>query len=182
MPLSRVEISVPGKPRGWQRSGTADGHHYVKKETAAEQAYIRQLAARAMAGEPPMTGPIAFTFEAVFEKPTSWSPRLQSMPNLPHVSKPDLDNIEKLLLDALNGVAWADDAQVCQVVKRKRYGEGERVDIVIEELATTVDHPAVRRAVKRQLEDTVTPRTARKKQRRTVRPAVKEQPIGKRLK
>ena len=35
--------------------------------------------------------------------------------------------------NALNGVAWRDDAQICEVVKRKRYGAGERIDVIIEE-------------------------------------------------
>lgn len=36
-------------------------------------------------------------------------------------TKPDLDNLEKNIKDALNGVAWHDDAQVCDVTKKKRY-------------------------------------------------------------
>lgn len=35
--------------------------------------------------------------------------------------KPDVDNIAKLVLDGLNGVAYKDDAQVTDVICRKRY-------------------------------------------------------------
>ncbi len=50
--------------------------------------------------------------------------------------KPDWDNVGKLVCDALNGVAFADDSQVtsCTVVKRPRppYGEQPRIGITIE--------------------------------------------------
>lgn len=35
--------------------------------------------------------------------------------------KPDVDNIAKLVLDGLNGVAYKDDAQVTDIVCKKRY-------------------------------------------------------------
>lgn len=35
--------------------------------------------------------------------------------------KPDADNVTKLVLDALNGVAWADDAQVTDLNVHKKY-------------------------------------------------------------
>lgn len=42
-----------------------------------------------------------------------------------HTTKPDLDNIEKALKDALSDIrAWRDDCQVCSVEKCKVYVEG----------------------------------------------------------
>jgi Holliday junction resolvase RusA-like endonuclease len=42
-----------------------------------------------------------------------------------HTVKPDLDNIEKALKDALSDIrAWGDDCQVCKVAKEKIYVEG----------------------------------------------------------
>lgn len=38
------------------------------------------------------------------------------------VHRPDLDNLVKSVLDALNGVAFADDAQVVMIVAQKVYG------------------------------------------------------------
>jgi Holliday junction resolvase RusA-like endonuclease len=37
--------------------------------------------------------------------------------------KPDLDNCVKLLMDALNGILWRDDAQVTDIAVIKRYAE-----------------------------------------------------------
>ena len=54
--------------------------------------------------------------------------------------KPDKDNIEKAIADALNGVAWFDDAQISGG-GTKRYGSPERVDVTIEELDGIVETP-----------------------------------------
>ena len=35
--------------------------------------------------------------------------------------KPDADNIAKVICDALNGVAYGDDAQICKLCVSKRY-------------------------------------------------------------
>jgi len=180
--LQRIELTIDGKPRGKQRPRGGQGNFYTPDQTAAEEAYIRTLGSKAMRGLPPMTGPVRLTLEAVFEMPASWPPRVREMRQLPHVSKPDLDNIEKLVLDALNEVVFLDDGQVCEVNKRKRYGEGERIHVVFEEMATTCDHPGVTRAAKRAAEEReITPRTARKTKRKAVAPAIKIAPIGKRI-
>ena len=38
-----------------------------------------------------------------------------------HTVKPDIDNLEKFVLDALNGFVWKDDSQIWCVEKRKTY-------------------------------------------------------------
>lgn len=49
-------------------------------------------------------------------------------------SKPDCDNIVKVVLDALNGVAYYDDKQVVCVSCNKYYGERGYLHISIDEL------------------------------------------------
>jgi Holliday junction resolvase RusA-like endonuclease len=46
------------------------------------------------------------------------------MPRLPHDKKPDRDNLDKAFMDALKGLAWLDDAQVCQGEIRKWIASG----------------------------------------------------------
>lgn len=50
-----------------------------------------------------------------------------------HTKKPDCDNVAKAILDALNGVAFYDDSQVCVLAVSKRYGIEPRVEVVINE-------------------------------------------------
>lgn len=42
-----------------------------------------------------------------------------------HTVKPDLDNLTKALLDALNDIAWHDDAQIVDLQIRKEYTTGD---------------------------------------------------------
>ena len=52
-----------------------------------------------------------------------------------HTKKPDIDNLEKFVLDSLNKVMWKDDAQVFSVIKSKAYTlQDARTEIKIEQL------------------------------------------------
>ena len=48
--------------------------------------------------------------------------------------KPDTDNIAKAVLDALNGVAYKDDARVQRICCSKLYGADPRLDITLQEV------------------------------------------------
>ena len=49
------------------------------------------------------------------------------------VKKPDLDNLEKSVLDSVNSHAYEDDNQISDLHSRKRYSLKPRVEIVIKE-------------------------------------------------
>lgn len=52
------------------------------------------------------------------------------------VIKPDIDNIAKIVLDALNGVAYKDDKQVVKLGCFKRYAAESRLMIKVERVGT----------------------------------------------
>ena len=71
-----------------------------------------------------------------------WKRTLISMAKMLPVRKPDGDNIEKIVKDALNKVAWNDDTQVVATMKRKRFGDEPGVSVTIiplGELPSTVN-------------------------------------------
>lgn len=51
---------------------------------------------------------------------------------MPHMTKPDNDNLIKGLFDALNGIAWADDSQVFEIKSKKIYSEYPGIEFGIE--------------------------------------------------
>ena len=48
--------------------------------------------------------------------------------------RPDVDNIAKSILDALNGLAYKDDSQVANLLILKCYGEENKILVELEEL------------------------------------------------
>ena len=89
-----------------------------------------QLAAKvAMAGLAPVNGPVLVTVLFRFGRPKSHSKAARLDDN--HTQKPDLDNLCKAVLDALNGICWADDSQVCQIRASKAWRtEGQTIVII----------------------------------------------------
>ena len=53
--------------------------------------------------------------------------------------KPDVDNIVKVVLDALNKVAYQDDTQVVEVIAIKRWSDESRLKVIIEEIGETMN-------------------------------------------
>ena len=47
--------------------------------------------------------------------------------------KPDIDNIVKIILDAMNNVAFKDDTQITKISVEKKYSEVEKIFVKIEE-------------------------------------------------
>lgn len=45
--------------------------------------------------------------------------------------KPDIDNITKCVLDALNGIAYHDDSQIVRLTVEKFYAQQPRVEVDI---------------------------------------------------
>jgi Holliday junction resolvase RusA-like endonuclease len=50
------------------------------------------------------------------------------------VVKPDIDNVFKAVTDAVKGIAWVDDNQICVAVISKRYSDTPRIEMKIDEI------------------------------------------------
>lgn len=104
-----------GKVRGQGRPRFAHGHAY---ESKMDRQYKQDLAWQYKAQRGPHFGnqPLSVTIDVMRALPKS-TPKLVAV--MDDVKKPDCDNIAKALLDALNGLAFGDDAQVVALVVRK---------------------------------------------------------------
>lgn len=62
-----------------------------------------------------------------------WLPRPQSLPRrvLLPAGRPDADKLLRACLDALTGLVWADDSQVCEAWVAKSYGYPPRAEFHI---------------------------------------------------
>lgn len=80
--------------------------------------------------------PIKALIIVEFEPPKSISKkkRLELIEEvIDYTKKPDIDNISKIILDALNGVAYKDDSQICRLEIYKRYGYENKIIVKLEE-------------------------------------------------
>ncbi len=55
-----------------------------------------------------------------------------------HTKKPDIDNLRKLVMDALTNVFWRDDSLVCEGRTQKYYSDMPRTEIYIKALAKNI--------------------------------------------
>lgn len=120
---------VEGKPQGKARPRFSQKTHtvYTPKNTADYEKRIRN-AFRECQGEWQKLPSDCYAFvkiQAQYPIPQSWSKRKKKeaiagliMPT----TKPDGDNILKVVLDALNGLAYEDDRQVVKMGIIKVYG------------------------------------------------------------
>ena len=130
--MASVTFDVWGKVRGKGRPRFArGGHAYTPKTTRDYEGAIREAFENAPERPPePFSGPIAVCIMTYRQLPKS-TPK--SVTSEPDTHKPDVDNVAKIVLDALNGVAWLDDAQVTSltVVKLDRARDPERLSVRI---------------------------------------------------
>jgi Holliday junction resolvase RusA-like endonuclease len=120
---------VRGKGRA--RFVRGSGMTYTPTETTNAMAEIQAAFLATKAPKAPRGTPVSVTIQVERHLPGSRPKRVEREPDL---VKPDADNVAKLVLDALNGVAWEDDTQVTalSVVKRDRTRrDGDATNVMI---------------------------------------------------
>lgn len=82
------------------------------------------------------TRPFKAKITAIFKPAESLSKKKQQelIDSQDFTKKPDADNIAKIILDSLNGLAYKDDSQVSALLVLKDYGEENKIIIELEEL------------------------------------------------
>ena len=84
----------------------------------------------------PWTGPIELNLTCFIPMPDSWSEKKKrTMEGKRHTQKPDRDNLEKGVCDALNKIVWKDDGQVCDGRTSKYWSRTGRIEIEIKEIS-----------------------------------------------
>jgi len=130
---STVEFFIPGLPVPFARAG---GGKNTPRFTPTKQrnamAAIKDYGALAMAGRPPFDQALRLRVVVVYPWPSSWSARVRERNGIWKTTKPDADNLLKLIKDALEPVIWVNDARIVVVEALKRYGEIAGVHIRVE--------------------------------------------------
>lgn len=137
--MSALCFTVPGEVRGKGRPRIVKIGGFSRlaadAKTATYENLVAFFAADAMrhAGLQAFQGPVCVHITARIAPAASASRKARTAmlnAEAPPTKKPDLDNIIKCL-DALNGIAWRDDAQIVSILARKTYAETPGLDVVI---------------------------------------------------
>ena len=131
-----VPVAQP-RPRAVAFNGSARVFGAPKSHAVhAFKASCRLAAERARPWpSPPLLGPLAV--ELTFIMPRPKLPKKAGAGRLPHSKRPDFDNLEKAAVDALTGLTWKDDSQLCDVRTTKWIAaadEAPHVEVTIRRL------------------------------------------------
>lgn len=125
---------IKGKAR--PRVNTYTCQAYTPTPTKDYETLVKQYFKIKYPRYEPLEGRVAVKIIAYFKIPKSATKKEKSLIEeglLSPTKKPDIDNIIKIILDAMNKMAFNDDNQITKIEVQKVYGEEEKVYVRIEE-------------------------------------------------
>lgn len=131
-----LEIKEKAVGKGRPRINTKTHKAYTPQKTKDFEELVRwHFVSKYNVDAEPSENAFKVRIVAEFRPPLSTSKKMCMILNKkPYTKKPDIDNIAKLILDALNGLAYKDDNQVTELEVVKKYGTEHRITIIVEEL------------------------------------------------
>ena len=133
-----IAFTIPGAPQGKARARTCrNGHTYtpdntVLYENLVKTEFLRQCGRGQRIRSDDTRRAISMQITAVYPVPAPYPKRDKVAAlagDLLPTKKPDADNVAKVIADALNGLAYDDDAQITDLSVLKRYGEEPEVRV-----------------------------------------------------
>lgn len=137
-----IQFIVYGDPkqlrrhRSFRNKKTGFIGQYADPESEKDKENFRTVAVQ---NRPPQLIEGAITLQMTFfiSIPKSMSKKRRELAiqgKIRPITRPDLDNYIKLVLDACNKVIWRDDSQIAVLYSAKLYSEVPRTEISIEEI------------------------------------------------
>jgi Holliday junction resolvase RusA-like endonuclease len=123
-----------GRPRYAKRGNFVQT--YTPKTTVVYETLIRENAKLAMGSSEPLETPLNVLLMFGMPIPSSTPKKLLEgylNGSIPHIKKPDVDNLAKSVLDAMNGVVYVDDCKIVRLTIEKKYSKLPFVSISIRE-------------------------------------------------
>lgn len=140
--MSQVLFSIPGPPKGKGRPKFSRQGNFVKTYTPEETANYENLVKLMYdkyCKNKMLEGAIRAELIGFFPIPSSTSKKRAKMMEegkIRYTKKIDCDNLAKIVLDALNNIAYKDDSQVCELIVVKKYGTEPKVTVRLTEMET----------------------------------------------
>lgn len=125
-----IQITIPVEPLPFARAGSFGKRRFTPTKQGNFMTTVLQYGTAAMAGRKPLEGPLAMETCFLYVRPASWSQKRKDATYW-KTSRPDVDNLDKIIKDALEGCCYLDDAQIAVSVQQKCYAEKHGVSITI---------------------------------------------------
>jgi crossover junction endodeoxyribonuclease RusA len=147
-----IVLSLPypiSANRYWRSFVPRGGSRAIVTVSDEAKAYKQDVAWRAKAAglRLPLDGRVAVRIRLYPARPQDWAKRCQRDPDTwdDDVRCIDLGNCEKVLSDALNGVAWVDDKQLWHIEQKRCEPDekGARVEVEIEPIKRQAIAPSL---------------------------------------
>lgn len=140
-----IVIKVKGEPTAQKRHRSVRMGSFNRQydPSASDKGDFLSLVQK-NAPETPYNVPLHVELQFYFSRPKSHyktgknAHLLKDNPPRYHVSRPDVDNLTKFVMDALNKVYWKDDSYISSLVVNKFYSDTPRT--VIEVSTIPQDH------------------------------------------
>lgn len=135
--MEPISFTVPGSIVPWARTGGGkSAMRFTPKKQRDYGNVLRDAARRAMGDRPPVDEPVEMRIIAVYSPPKSRSRRDREKVSAGFKgSKPDADNIQKILKDNLNKIVFTDDARVAVCHTAKIYGTRPELRVSVHPLS-----------------------------------------------
>ena len=129
-----IRFVIPGEPQGKGRPKFSRQGNFVKTYTPAKtenyEAHIKACFMASGAGMIPQGVEIGMEITAFYSIPKSTSKKRAALMRegvIRPAKTPDFDNVAKVICDALNKIAYYDDAQIVEAAFAKFYADEPRV-------------------------------------------------------
>lgn len=133
-----IIFEILGQPIAKQRPRvTRSGIAYTPSKTVNYETLVKYTYQSKYPQQELMLGYIEAYITAIFPIPKSYSKKKTEELLSGHSNydkKPDCDNLAKIILDSLNGLAYKDDSQVTVLHIRKEYGTQPKVIVELKEI------------------------------------------------
>jgi Holliday junction resolvase RusA-like endonuclease len=133
---SPVTICLLGEPVPFARTRHNGAQHFLPQKQRNTAAAFRLQAQQAMlhSGAPAFDEPLCLEMVTVFSIPRGWSQSKRNqaiMGNIRPGKRPDIDNLYKLVADAMNAIVYRDDALIVEARLRKVYGPTPKTVVTV---------------------------------------------------
>lgn len=129
-----ISLTIPGEPMAKQRPKWFKHGTYTPEKTVGYESYIKELFATKYSEFMPKDRALLINIWAGLLMPKSASKKKVAEMKLGIIApekRPDVDNLLKTVMDALEKLAYKNDSQICKAIIEKDFSERPRLEITI---------------------------------------------------